>query len=209
LSFGSDTVPRSLSGGLLDLALILIALPIGFISTAVMDVAARVLALVGIAGRGERRTGPELLGRWIGYMPRGVFRHEDIRRTPPLRFELRLGLVVHYLIGWSLALAYLWGIDLSGIDPTLVNAVVYGIATTGFAWFLMFPAWGMGWFGASPPESVVEGPVPSRPGRSAGSAGRRRYSWRSRTQLARSSLWNHLIFGLGLALAMAIFDPLR
>ena len=192
----------------MDLALIFIALPLGLISTAVMDVNARALSVVGITGRGERRTGPDLLGRWIGYMPRGVFRHEDIRRTPPLPYELRLGFVVHYTIGWSLALAYLWGIDLSGRDPTPVNAVVYGIATTGFAWFLMFPAWGMGWFGARPPEPVVETPVPSVPGGPAGLAGRRRDSWRSRTRLARSSLWNHAIFGLGLALAVAIFDPL-
>jgi len=50
-----------------------------------MDVVAVIALRFGIAGWGPRRTGPDLIGRWIGYLLRGKFRHTDILQTPPLR----------------------------------------------------------------------------------------------------------------------------
>ena len=85
----------------------IVGLIVGILATVTMDVGASIALRLGIAGRGLRRTGPDLIGRWIGYLLRGKFRHTDILQTPPLRGELVLGLAAHYLIGIVLTLAYL------------------------------------------------------------------------------------------------------
>ena len=61
--------------------------------------------------------------------------------------------------------------------PTALSAILYGTATTVLPWFLMFPSQGMGWLGRDAPSDV---------------------------HLTRISLFNHVIFGLGIALWMAV-----
>ena len=85
----------------------IVGLIVGILATVTMDVVAVIVLRLGIAGRGPRRTGPDLIGRWIGYLLRCKFRHTDILQTPPLRGELVLGLAAHYLIGIALTLVYL------------------------------------------------------------------------------------------------------
>jgi hypothetical protein len=80
---------------------------VGVLATVTMDVVAMMAPWLGIASRGPRRTGPDLIGRWIGYLLQGKFRHRDILQTPPLRGELLLGLAAHYSIGIVLTLVYL------------------------------------------------------------------------------------------------------
>ena len=38
---------------------------VGILATVTMDVVAAIALRLGIAGRGPRRTGPDLIGRWI------------------------------------------------------------------------------------------------------------------------------------------------
>ena len=85
----------------------IVGLIMGILATVTMDVVAVMVLRLGIASRGPRRTGPDLIGRWVGYLLQGKFRHTDILQTPPLRGELVLGLAAHYLIGIVLTLAYL------------------------------------------------------------------------------------------------------
>jgi len=108
---------------------------------------------------------------------RGKFRHTDILQTPPLLGELVLGLAAHYLIGIVLTLVYLGLLLVVHATPTALGAILYGTATTVFPWFLMFPSQGMGWLGLDAPGDA---------------------------HLARVSLFNHIIFGLGIALWMAV-----
>jgi hypothetical protein len=91
---------------------------VGILATVTMDVVAVIALRLGIAGRGPRRTGPDLIGRWIGYLLRGKFRHTDILQTPPLRGELVLGLAAHYLIGIVLTLVYLGLLVVAHATPT-------------------------------------------------------------------------------------------
>src|SRR6266480_1423007 len=77
-------------------------------------------------GPGPRRTGPDLIGRWIGYLLQGKFRHTDILQTPPLRGELLLGLAAHYLIGIVLTLVYLGLLVVAHATPTALSAILYG-----------------------------------------------------------------------------------
>ena len=155
----------------------IVGLIVGILATVTMDVVAVIALRLGIAGRGTRRTGPDLIGRWIGYLLQGKFRHMDILQTPPLRGEVVLGLVAHYLIGIVLTLVYLGLLVVVQATPTALSAILYGTATTVFPWFLMFPSQGMGWLGLDAPGDA---------------------------HLARVSLFNHIIFGLAIALWMAV-----
>ena len=154
---------------------------VGILATVTMDVVAVIALRLGIAGRGPRRTGPDLIGRWIGYLLQGKFRHTDILQTPPLRGELVLGLAAHYLIGIVLTLVYLGLSVLAHARPTAFSAILYGVATTVFPWFIMFPSQGMGWLGLDAPGDA---------------------------HLVRASLFNHIIFGLGIALWVAVMRPI-
>jgi len=44
----------------------IVGLIVGILATITMDVVAVIALRLGIAGRGPRRTGPDLIGRWIG-----------------------------------------------------------------------------------------------------------------------------------------------
>ena len=154
---------------------------VGMLATLTMDVVSVIALRLGIAGRGPRRTGPDLIGRWIGYLFQGKFSHTDILQTPPLRGELVLGLAAHYLIGIVLTLVYLGLLVVAHATPTAFSAILYGTATTVFPWFLMFPSQGMGWLGRYAPADA---------------------------HLARVSLFNHIILGLGIALWMAVMRPI-
>ena len=159
----------------------IVGLIVGVLATVTMDVVAVIALRLGIAGRGPRRTGPDLIGRWIGYLLRGRFRHTDILQTPPLRGELVLGLAAHYLIGIVLTLVYLGLVVVAHARPTALSAILYGTATTVLPWFLMFPSQGMGWLGWDAPDDA---------------------------HLARASLFNHIIFGLGIAVWVAVMKPI-
>ena len=159
----------------------IVGLIVGVLATVTMDVVAVIALRLGIAGRGPRRTGPDLIGRWIGYLLRGKFRHTDILQTPPLPGELVLGLAAHYLIGIVLTLVYLGLVVVAHARPTALSAILYGTATTVLPWFLMFPSQGMGWLGWDAPDDA---------------------------HLARASLFNHIIFGLGIALWVAVMKPI-
>jgi hypothetical protein len=47
----------------------IVGLIVGILATVTMD--AVIAVRLGIAGWGPRRTGPDLIGRWIGYLLRG------------------------------------------------------------------------------------------------------------------------------------------
>lgn len=159
----------------------IVGLIVGFLATVTMDVVAVIAFRFGIAGWGPRRTGPDLIGRWIGYLLQGKFRHTNILQTPPLRGELLLGLAAHYSIGIVLTLAYLGLLIMARATPTALSAILYGAATTALPWFLMFPSQGLGWLGRNAPGGA---------------------------HLARVSLFNHIIFGVAIAVWMTVMRPM-
>lgn len=86
-----------------------------------------------------------LLGRWVLYMPQGVFVHESIAKTPAKRHECTAGWLAHYSIGAGFALVF---VLLKGSEwlanPTLLPALAFGIATVIVPFFTMQPAFGLG-----------------------------------------------------------------
>lgn len=113
-----------------------------------------------------------LVGRWMGHMARGKFRHDRIGAAAPIAGERTLGWAAHYAIGIGFA-ALLLGI--CGVEwaqhPTIGPALAVGIGTVAAPFFVMQPGMGSGIAASRTP----------RP-------------WASRLH----SILNHAVFGLGL-----------
>lgn len=94
-----------------------------------------------------------LLGRWLRHMPGGTFRHARIAAAPPKPFECPLGWIAHYSIGAAFALVF---VALTSGEwlarPTLLPALLYGIGTVVFPFFILQPSLGLGIAAAKTPN---------------------------------------------------------
>ena len=85
------------------------------------------------------------VGRWVGHMRHGQFRHTAISTAPPIAGERALGWVVHYLTGivfaWLLVL--LAGRDWL-LSPGWEAPLAVGIGSLIAPFLLMQPAMGAG-----------------------------------------------------------------
>ena len=113
-----------------------------------------------------------LLGRWMRHMPEGTFRHANISAAPPKRSECAVGWVAHYTIGVMFAVVF---VVMASSDwlarPTLLPALLYGVATAVFPFFIMQPSLGLGIAASKTPKPM---------------------------QARLKSLATHTVFGLGL-----------
>jgi hypothetical protein len=115
-----------------------------------------------------------LVGRWLRYMPEGTFTHLNIGSVPQKSAECMVGWIAHYLIGITFATTF---VALAGNNwlqyPALIPAIVFGVGTVLMPFFIMQPAFGLG-FAASKTSNP--------------------------TQARFRSLMNHTVFGAGLYL---------
>jgi hypothetical protein len=113
-----------------------------------------------------------MLGRWVRHMSSGTFRHASIAAAAPKRLECQVGWISHYSIGIAFAVVF---VTLASAEwlagPTLLPALLYGIATVAIPFFIMQPALGLG----------VASSKAANP-----------------TQARLKSLATHTVFGLGL-----------
>jgi Protein of unknown function (DUF2938) len=115
----------------------------GVLATYAMDVAGRRIVAPAL-GKGPSGG----LGRWIGYMLQGQFTHEDITKAEPIPHEASIGMAAHYAIGLVLGAGYALLLRVpQSRRNSLSRATAYGVATTVFPWFWMFPARGQGVMG--------------------------------------------------------------
>ena len=94
-----------------------------------------------------------LLGRWLRHMPGGTFRHARIAAAPRKSLECAVGWLAHYTFGIVFALAFV--VLASGgwlARPTLPPALLYGIGTVVFPFFIMQPSVGLGIAGSKTPR---------------------------------------------------------
>ncbi|KVD59905.1 DUF2938 domain-containing protein [Burkholderia ubonensis] len=119
-----------------------------------------------------------LVGRWLGHMASGRFRHASIVAAAPVRHERPLGWLAHYVIG--IAFAGL-PVALAGTQwisaPTLLPALAAGIGSVAAPFFVMQPAFGFGIAAARTPQPSVA---------------------------RRRSVVTHLSYGLGLYVAAQV-----
>jgi hypothetical protein len=96
-----------------------------------------------------------LVGRWLRYMPGGVFTHANITATPRKSAECAIGWIAHYMIGISFAGVF---IVLLGMDwfqrPTLVPAISFGVITILAPFLIMQPSMGFGFASSKAPDTV-------------------------------------------------------
>jgi hypothetical protein len=143
---------------------------IGVGATLAMDIWAAVLRRFGIPSMRF-----ELLGRWVGHLPRGRWFHESIANAAPIRGELLIGWCAHYTIGISFAALLLATFGLSWArSPTLSPALFIGIVTVLAPWLVLQPALGAGIASSKTPRPVFN---------------------------SFKSLVTHAVFGVGLFLA--------
>ena len=116
---------------------------VGVFATVVIDIWAIVLKY----GFHLPTTDWAMVGRWFGHIPRGNLIHRPIRNSPAIPYERVIGWTAHYVIGILYAFLYLFiiGIVLTQ-KPSLVSAMVFGIATLVAPWFLLQPGLGLGIF---------------------------------------------------------------
>ena len=96
------------------------------------------------------------VGRWIGHMRHGRFRHQAIGRAVAVRHEAAIGWSAHYLIGIAYAalLPLLWGTAWLR-QPALVPALAVGVGTVLAPFLLMQPGMGAGFFASRAPRPAV------------------------------------------------------
>ena len=115
-----------------------------------------------------------LLGRWLRHMPGGTFSHPSIAAAPQKPHECVVGWSAHYTIG--VVFAVLFVVLTSGdwlVRPTLLPALLYGVGTVVFPFFIMQPSLGLGIAASRTPNP---------------------------TQARLKSLVTHTVFGVGLYL---------
>lgn len=92
-------------------------------------------------------SGPDwaMVGRWIGHLTRGRFRHDSMAVASPVRGERLLGWSTHYAIGIAFAgfLLAIWGLDWAR-QPTLLPALIVGVLTVAAPFFILQPGMGAG-----------------------------------------------------------------
>jgi hypothetical protein len=156
--------------------------------------ALRALSFIGVTGIGATAVGDAwallrrrwlgtalpnyvLVGRWIGHMRHGRFRHSSLMKATPVKFEAAIGWTAHYLIGMAFAALPVLSWNSWTRTPTITQGVLVGLVTVAAPFFVMQPAMGAGIAASRTPNP----------------------------RIARlHSLVYHLMFGLGLYLSARI-----
>jgi len=124
---------------------------IGAGATLAMDAWALVLRRFGIPSLNFA-----FLGRWLGHLAQGQWRHVSIARATPVRGELLLGWCAHYTIGMSFAALLLGTFGLRWAhSPSLLPALFIGLVTVLAPLFVLQPALGAGIASSKTPTPVL------------------------------------------------------
>jgi Protein of unknown function (DUF2938) len=149
----------------------------GVLATLAMDVVGGVVRRTGLTHGAP----PQLIGRFFVSVFRGHFTALDPSIPPDTTFSLGLILPIHYAIGTVLGVLFGSAVGwLMDSPPPWWLCALYGLGTTALPAFWMFPAMGYGPLGLRGPDDF---------------------------RLLTTALVNHLLFGLGLALAATLIVP--
>ena len=123
-----------------------------------------------------------LVGRWLRYMPEGIFKHSNIAATPPKSAECTIGWIAHYIIGITFAIIFVTFVGDDWLQhPTPIPAIVFGVVMVLMPFFIMQPSFGLGFAASKTPNP---------------------------TQARLRSLMNHTSFGIGLYLFALLVNGL-
>jgi len=86
-----------------------------------------------------------LVGRWLCYMPEGIFRHNSIGKAAEMPAECVVGWIMHYTTGVVFALLLVLLATPRWLqEPTLLPAMTLGLATVAIPFLVMQPCFGLG-----------------------------------------------------------------
>jgi hypothetical protein len=146
----------------------------GVLGTIAMDLLNHLVARTGLILRIDVR----MIGRMSAGWARGRFRYRHPTEMVQVSNELLLGYITHYAIGMGLAIPFVFAWRVLVGEPVSPKWILaYGVATTVASLFFVYPSMGLGVFGKRSPEGI---------------------------RAPLSSLANHLFFGVGMALAVAL-----
>jgi uncharacterized membrane protein YeaQ/YmgE (transglycosylase-associated protein family) len=146
----------------------------GVLGTLAMDLLNHLCARTGMISKID----VGMIGRMAVGWARGRFRYGHPSEVEQVANEMLYGYVTHYTIGVGLAVPYMLGWNLLvGGPASAVWAIVYGVVTTVAAYLFVLPSMGLGVFGRRSPEGI---------------------------RAPLSSLANHLFYGVGLAIGIAL-----
>lgn len=115
-----------------------------------------------------------LVGRWLRYMPEGIFKHANIISTPQKSAECMVGWIAHYMTGITFTIVFVAVVGNNWLQhPTLLPALIFGVVTVLAPFFIMQPSLGFGLAASKTPNPM---------------------------QARLRSLINHTAFGVGLYL---------
>jgi hypothetical protein len=146
----------------------------GVLGTLAMDSSNHLFARTGMILKIDAR----MIGRMSVGWAHGRFCYRSPDEMKPVANEKLYGYLTHYAIGVGLAVPFVLAWDLFGggsVSP--LWALVYGVSTTAASVFFVYPSMGLGVFGRRSPEGL-KAPL--------------------------SSLANHLFYGVGLAVGVAL-----
>jgi uncharacterized membrane protein YeaQ/YmgE (transglycosylase-associated protein family) len=146
----------------------------GVLGTLVMDSLNNLFAQTGMISKID----VGMIGRMAAGWAHGRFGYGHPSEMEQVSNEMLYGYVTHYTIGVGLAVPYVLGWNLLvGGPASPLWALAYGVATTVASWFFVFPSMGFGMIGRRSPEGM---------------------------RAPLSSLANHLFYGVGLAVGVAL-----
>ena len=151
---------------------------IGIGATAILDI-----WILGLKALKVPTMNFALLGRWVGHIPLGRWKHERIASARPIRGEVVLGWAAHYAIGIAFAALLVSFNGAVWLEmPRLAPALITGLVTAVAPLFIMQPAMGGGVAFTRTPTPMFN---------------------------CLKSLVNHGVFGFGLYLAAVILVILK
>jgi len=148
----------------------------GIVGSVFMDMTEAQMSKLGISS-GVKGT---YIGRWVKGVLGGVFHHQDIAQSQPVKNEAGIGQIFHFIVGGGVvALFYPVFIMSIGISTNhLMMSLIFGLLTSVLPWFILMPSFGWGFFGSKAPPG-------SRP--------------------VLSPILSHIPYGFGIGITVIIF----
>ena len=154
--------------------LIITGIVAGVLGTLMMDSLNHLFARTGMLSKIE----VGMIGRMSAGWARGRFRYSHPGEMAQVANETLYGYLTHYTIGVGFAVPYMLGWDLLVGGPVSpLWTLAYGVVTTVASLFLVYPSMGLGVCGRRSPEGI---------------------------RAPLSSLANHLFYGVGMAVVVAL-----
>jgi uncharacterized membrane protein YeaQ/YmgE (transglycosylase-associated protein family) len=154
--------------------LIITGIVAGVLGTLMMDSLNHLFARTGMLSKIE----VGMIGRMSAGWARGRFRYRHPDEMEEVANEMLYGYITHYTIGVGFAVSYVLGWDLLVGGPVSpLWTLAYGVATTVASLFFVYPSMGLGVCGRRSPEGI---------------------------RAPLSSLANHLFYGVGMAVVVAL-----